>query len=118
MNLVEQFKDVGVKEVPKVKKKVKETREDRAKLIAYKQQQAIFFNKPPMIVQVTKNTIAVASITRSEHSNVEYKFGEWVCDCPDAKIRGRLCKHNIAIIYCRMNGIKIPTFDEAMEMIS
>jgi len=118
MNLVEQFKDVGVKEVPKVKKKHKETREDRGKMIAYRQQQAMLNHTAPIIVQTTKNTIAVASSSRPEHSNVEYKFGQWECDCPDARMRGRMCKHCIAIIYCRMNGIKIPTFDEAMEMIN
>jgi len=116
LNLVEQFKDIGVEQVPKVKKKQKTTREDRAREIYTRHKNAMLNGGVPIIVRTTKNTIGITSFTRPEHSTIEYKFGQWVCDCPDARMRGRLCKHNIAIILCRMNGVKIPTIDEAMEM--
>ncbi len=96
--------------------KLKTTREDRAKEIVFRHKQSMMNGGTPVLVQTTKNTIGVASSSRTEHSSVEYKFGKWICDCPDADYRGTLCKHNIAIAYCKLNGIKIPTIDEAMEM--
>ena len=116
MSIVKLFKGVGDRELPKPIKKAKSTRESRAHEIVFRHKHAMMFKLPPIIVQTTKNTIGVASTSRDEHSSLEYKFGKWLCDCPDARMRGVLCKHNIAIAYCKLNGVKIPTIDEAMEM--
>ena len=116
MSLLERFKDVGVTEVPKIMKKKKTTRGDRAMDIVKRHQLAMSLNKPPIIIQTSKNTIGVASTSRVEHSELTLRFGVWVCDCPDTRMHGGECKHLIAIMFCKLRLIKIPTFDEAMEM--
>ncbi len=116
--ILEKFKDIGIKTIPKDTGKVYNTVEKRADHIVAEHIDQWSSRHGSVVIKLSDTKYGVLSFTRNEWSQVTIDDDVWSCDCPSQRFGTYSeCKHILAIKIMKDNGIHIPTEDEIMDKI-